>query len=104
MAGFVFAVVLLGYLGRLLAWTWGTRPLEAGDVVFLLPIVVVAVLFRMRAVRPRLRQPPAAQESSENDEPSPVTQSERLSEAAKESEILQRQQEWATADYHWWKR
>ena len=104
MVGFVFAVVLLVYLGRLLAWIWGTRPLEAGDVVFLLPIVVVGVLFRRRAVRPRWPQPPAAPETDESGEPSPVPHSECMIEVPDESENLQRQQEWAAADYHWWKR
>ena len=104
MFGLVFTVVFLVYLGRLLAWAWGTRPLEAGDVVFLLPIVVVGVLFRRRAVRPRLRQPLAALETDESYEPSPVTQTERIRGAANESENLQRQQEWAAADYPWWKR
>ena len=104
MVGFVLAVVLLVYLGRFLAWTWGTKPLESGDVVFVPPILVVAVLFRRRAVRPRLHQPPAAPETDETDEPYPVRHSERFSEAAEESENLQRQQEWAAADYHWWKR
>lgn len=104
MVGFVLAVVLLLYLGRLLVWIWGTRPLEAGDVVFLLPIVVVAVLYLWRAVRPRLHQPPTASEIDESDEPSLTTHSERLGVVNEETENLQRQQEWAAADYHWWKR
>lgn len=105
MVGFVSAVVLLVYVGRVLAWAWGTKPLEAGDVVFLLPIVVVAVLIRRRAIRPRLSQPPAAAEIDGSDEPSQAMQLERSSKArTDESENLRRQQEWAAADYVWWKR
>lgn len=104
MIGVVSAVVLLVYLGRVLAWAWGPKPLEAGDVVLLLPIVVVAILIRKRALRPRLRQPPAAAEIDGGDE-SQVVQIERSREARTgESENLRRQQEWEAADYHWWKR
>ncbi|WP_375459835.1 hypothetical protein [uncultured Enterovirga sp.] len=106
MVGFVSTVFLLVYLGRVLAWTWGTKPFEAGDVVFLLPLVVIAVLVRRRAVRPRLRQPPAAAaEIDAADEPSEFALLEGPSKARiDESENLRRQQEWAAADYHWWKR
>jgi len=81
-----------------------TKPLEAGDVVFLAPVVVVGFLILRRDVRPRSGQPTTVSEIEWIDEASHVSRLEHSSEAsAAESENL-RQQEWAAAGYHWWKR
>ena len=105
MVALVSAVVLLLYLGRILGWIWGSKPLEPGDVVFLVPIVAVLLVISRRSVRRRLRPSTAVAEVDLSEDATRVPQLERSNDlSAGEVEDLKRAQEWAAADYHWWKR
>ena len=79
MIGLASAAIPLLYIGRALAWTWGSRPLGPDDVVFFVPI-------------------------ARSDDAAWVAPREEFNEeGADEKETLRRLQEWAAAGYHWWK-
>ena len=103
MVGFVSVIVSLLYLGRILAWVSGAKPLEAADALFLVPLLVVGAVLRSRRVRSGFSGS-AVVPHDLLDKTIQSSQTEALNPRDGEGEILARQQEWAAADYHWWKR
>ena len=103
MVGFVSVIVSLLYLGRILAWVSGGKPLEAADAIFLVPLLVGGAVLRSRPVRSGLSRP-AVVPHDLLDEAIRSPQTEALNERHREEDTLARQQEWAAAEYHWWKR
>lgn len=103
MVGFASVIVSLLYLGRILAWVSGSKPLELGDVVFLAPVLIVAAVLRSRRVRIGLSGPTVVPHD-EFEEAVQSSQTEARNPGDREEETLRQQQEWAAADYHWWKR
>lgn len=98
------AAILLLYLGRVLVWTCGSKPLGPADIVFLVPIALVLLLVPRRGAPTNSRPSTAVANVDWSDDAAWVAQREEVNEEGPdEKEILRRIQEWA-ADYHWWKR
>lgn len=104
MVGLIFVVACLLYLGRILAWIWGSKPIELYDVAFLVPILIAVLVFRRRRVRAGPRQSAAVAEVDASDEPILPRKEEKSEPGSDDEDALRRQQEWAVAEYHWWKR
>jgi hypothetical protein len=104
MAGLIFVAACLLYLGRILAWTWGSKPLELGDIVFLVPILMVVFVLRRRRIRGESRSSAVGAEVDASDEAIRPAQEGRRQMRGDGEEILRLQQEWAAAEYNWWKR